>query len=377
MSLSSTITQSSVLSRRPAGRAGQVSGDLGNRVHTYLSALGLAQISTVTLTNWSADRTYAATINSTVITITSPTGDADVTGAAVRLAAAINADASVGGQVRATSALGVVTLTSILPGLSFTLAGSTDAAAASVQSATAPSDVKIGRALLSGGQASISFDSYSQRQANGFIKLPLFANLTARVVHVTPTAANSVQYGLVITLDDGSQYSFAITSDGSATAQEIVEAQVAAFPAALSGIITATEDNAKLILTAAAGRQFQVSTYGVGVQVVAVSVAGDDAQRLFVGVSAIDDTMEYAAAEGNELVYVGGHPVGVLVEGEILVLNSQSVNPGDPVYVEMASGDDNGKLYNTPSATRLPYFRAQWLRRASTSDDLAWIQIRR
>lgn len=377
MSLSNTITQSSVLARRPAGRIGQVSGDLGNRVQPFLSALGLAQISTVTLTNWSDGRTYAATINGVVITITTVTADANVTGAAVRLAAAINADLRVAGQVRATSALGVVTLTSILPGLSFTLAGSTDAAAALVQSASEPSDVKIGRALLSGGQASISFDSYSQRQANNFIKLPLLANLTARVVRVTPTAANSTQYGLVVTLDDGSQHPFFIISDGSATVQEIVEAQVAAFPASLSGIITATEDNTKLILTAVAGRQFQVSFFGAGVQVIAVSVAGDDAQRLFVGASAIDDTMEYTSIGSNELVYAAGHPVGVLVEGEILISNSQSVNPGDPVYVEMAVGDDNGKLYNTPSATRLPWFKASFLRRASTSDDLAWVQIRR
>lgn len=377
MSLTSTITQQAILARTPAGRVGQVSSDLGNRVQTFQSATGLPQISTVTLTNWSDGRTYAATINGVVITITTVTADANVTGAATRLKAAINADPRVAGQVRATSAAGVVTLTSILPGLPFTLAGSTDAAAATSQSASAPSDIQIGRALLDGTQGSISFDSYSQREANNLVKLALATNLIARVVHVTPTAANTTQYGLVVTMDDGSQHPFFIISDGSATAQEIVEAQVTAFPAALANIITATEDNTKLILTAAPGRQFQVSNFGLGVQVIAVSVAGSDAQRLFAGVSAIDDAMEVTSLDDNTLVYKGGHPVGVLVEGEILVENSEGVSPGDPVYVEMASGADNGKLYKTSSATRLPIFRARWLRRASTSDDLAWVELAR
>lgn len=377
MSLISTITQRAILARTPAGRVGQVSSDLGNRVQTFQSATGLQQISTITLTNWSDGRTYAATINGITITITTVTADADVTGAATRLKNAINADPRVAGQVRATSALGVVTLTSILPGLSFTLAGSTDAAAATSQSASAPSDIQIGRALLAASQGSISFDSYSQREANNLVQLALAANMTQRVVHVTPTAANSAQYGLVITLDDGTQHPFFIISGGAATVQEIVEAQVAAFPAALAGIITATEDNTKLILTGAAGRQFQVSTFGLGVQAIAVSVAGSDAQRLFAGISAIDDAMEVTSLDDNTLVYKGGHPVSVLVEGEILVENSEGVVPGDKVYMELASGADNGKLYKTPSATRCPIFRASWLRRASTSDDLAWVEIAR
>lgn len=376
-----TITTMETLSRSPAGVEGMVSGDLGNRVKTMAAAGARKEIKTLTLSNWSAGRNYVATINGVQITVTTPSGDTNVTGAAARLRDAINSDPRVRGQVAATSAAGVLTLTSLLAGMSFTLAGSTDAAAANVQSAALSPVVPLGCAMIYAGQAEVVSDSYSERLANERVQLPLAANMTARVVHVTPTSANSTLYGLAITLDTGEVYNIEITSGGSATVKAIVEAQVAAAPAALADIITVSDDDTKLILTAAlAGRQFEVTAYGAGVQAISEATAGSDFNQLFAGFSAIDDTVTYVLTAEGRAAYPSATRLGVLAEGEIMCVNSEAVTPGAPIWIEGAAGVDLGRPFLTSSPTRWPLLprRGAFQRRAaSPSDNLVWVNVRR
>jgi hypothetical protein len=375
MSISQTISQRSVLDRRPSGVVGQVSSDPKTRVRAALNSDPQApQISTLTVANYADGKTYSWTINSVADSYLTISGDTDTTGAAAKIAAKINSNPNYRGQVRATSSGAVVTITSTYPGLSFTLVGGTDLAAAPVQVAARAANLPIGRGVLVGAQVNYDYESYSERGANLTLKRALAGNLTARVIHVTPTAANSTQFGLAILLPTGEVYSFAVVSDGSGAVQEIVEAQVAAFPAALANIVTATEDDTKLILTAAPGQQFNVIPYGAGVQAVAVATEGDDIAKKFLGFSCYTTGMQVPIIEGNELYYEAERAASILVEGPILVECSEAIAYGDPVYISLAS-DDAGKAYKVAAANRVRIPNAKWIMRGASSDNLAWLEV--
>lgn len=84
---------------------------------------------------------------------------------------------------------------------------------------------------------------------------------TAQVTTITPTAVNATEYRMQLQLDDGRSFEFTFTSDGSATATEIVtglNALVAA-EAELDGLIVGS-GTTTMILTADAGVGFQVTS---------------------------------------------------------------------------------------------------------------------
>lgn len=375
MSSLDTISQRSVADRRPSGLVGQVGGDTKTRVRSALNTDSqAAQVSTLTVANYADGKTYPWTINGVADSYLTVSGDVDNAGAAAKIAAKINGNASHRGQVRATSLGAVVTITSTYPGLGFTLAGGVDLTAALVQAAARAANLPIGRGVLAGPQVSYSFESYTELGANLTLRRALAANLAARVIHVTPTSANSTQFGLAIVLPTGEIYPFAIVSGGAATVQAIVEAQVAAMPADLANIVTATEDNTKLILTGAPGLQFNVIPYGGGAQAVAVSVAGDDIAKKFLGFSCYTSGMQVPVIEGNELYYEAERAASILVEGPVLLENTEGVAYGDPVYLSLAT-DDAGKAYKTAAANRIRIPNARWICKGASNDGLAWLEV--
>ena len=375
MSISQTISQRNVLDRRPSGVVGQVTSDPKTRVIAGLNSDPQApQISTLTAANYADGKTYTWGINEVQDSYLTVPGDTDTTGAAAKIAAKINGNPNHRGQVRAVSAGAVVTITSTYPGLGFSLVGGTDLAAALVQAAARAANLAVGRGVLAGPQVTYNYESYTERGANLALRRALAGNLLARVIHVTPTSANSTQFGLAIVLPTGEIYPFAIVSGGAATVQAIVEAQVAAMPAALANIVTATEDNTKLILTGAPGQQFDVIPYGAGAQAVAVSVAGDDIAKKFLGISCYTSGMQVPVIEGNELYYEAERAASILIEGPTLVENSEAIAYADPVYMSLASAD-SGKFYKVAAADRVRIPNARWLARAASSNNLAWLEV--
>lgn len=87
----------------------------------------------------------------------------------------------------------------------------------------------------------------------------------ARVVTITPTAADSTQYGLVVNV--GSQdFYFSVVSDASATATEICDAfraQMAA-NATFSALVTASGTTTLILTGTTAGQDFTVNSAGAG-----------------------------------------------------------------------------------------------------------------
>lgn len=107
--------------KEPDHQKTNINGSIGYR---YSRSLPLAKIvtspntGTVTLTGtWSAADTITVTVGGTaVVTTLDSTSAASLTAAAAAVAAAINANLTAAAKTRATSALGVVTLTAVTTG---------------------------------------------------------------------------------------------------------------------------------------------------------------------------------------------------------------------------------------------------------------------
>lgn len=63
------------------------------------------------------------------------------------------------------------------------------------------------------------------------------------------------------------------------------------------------------------------------------------------------------------LYYPANDTVQVLAQGTIWVDCASAITPNGPVYVETATGTDQGKLYAAPSSTRILWNKARWQRR--------------
>jgi hypothetical protein len=63
------------------------------------------------------------------------------------------------------------------------------------------------------------------------------------------------------------------------------------------------------------------------------------------------------------LYYPANDTVQVLAQGTIWVDCSSAITPNGAVYVETATGADQGKLYAAPSSTRILWNKARWQRR--------------
>lgn len=372
-----TVDQRSVRQRSPAGIVGMIGGSPLNRVESFINAYPQAdQVNTLTVSSFSvAD--YVFVVNGVTLTYTAIAGDTDTTGVATKIAQLINATPSVRGQVKASSAAAVVTLTSTYPGLVFTITeDDAKLTTASVTVAAQGNPLPCGRAVLRGPQAVVTNEAYTERLANGSVRPALTTLLEARIVTLTPTAANTTLYGLTVRVGDAS-YALTYTSDADATVQEIVEGLVASAPAGLTAAgVTPTENNTTLILTGTAGLAFDVLVTS-GPIATAITAAGTDLARELAGITTeCAGLFEQTVIGANVMAWPAEHPAGVLVQGDIMVECTEDVAPGDRVYVETAAGDATGRLYAAPSATRFLWPRAIWKRRASTSDDLAWIELR-
>ena len=118
----STISQRSVRSRHIAGIIGAlaVMSFRRNRITTGVNSDPQRAMSkTLTIDTYTDGADYVVTLEGRTITYTATTADANTTGVASSLAAAINSDPQVRGFLKATPAAAVITLEGLLPGLSF------------------------------------------------------------------------------------------------------------------------------------------------------------------------------------------------------------------------------------------------------------------
>jgi len=309
-----------------------------------------AQVSTLTLSGVYADgKTFSSDITladgrTFSISYTTVAGDTDNTGAATKLAAAINDHEQVGGQVLASAALSVVTLTGRSPGIGFTVAAtSADLAAATTTAAAGADDMPIARVVLTQGTT-------TQGSKKAF--LPKSSILAAQVSTLTVAALTAGQQYAFILEVDGESYPFAVLFDTDANTS------AAAIEAAINGllpadtILAAVATNVVTLTAEVEGKPFTVRP-GSGLTLAHTTEGGlADALSLLGGVSERPDTLERTDYDADEGVWPALRGFNATVAGKIQVAVPAGAVLGFDVYLE-TDGADAGKVYPTAASTRL------------------------
>lgn len=315
-------------------------GDLPLSTISRLVGGGTTQITTVEVTGVtnSAVHSLDITYNGATVRVSfTADGSATTAEVAAGLEAALDAEPELGGLFAASVSSSTITLTGRVPGQSWVAsqAGSLVATITDTQSAANATQIPFGRGV-------VQRESYPREAL-----LPSTANDTLKVVHATPTATNSALYTISVSfnLGDGQgrrTVSFSYTADGSATAQEIVEAMQAGLDGAMpANSIAVTEDNAKLIFTSEVPNLDFVVTGTTSTTAWTIEVATALVPLRFLGVTLQSHTLIQDA--NGVAAYQGGDPMSIAQEGHVAVELDANITPsvGDPVWCRCsASGSE-------------------------------------
>lgn len=331
-------------SNRPFSAGQLIEAGVPHDLITRMNGGGASQVTTVEVTGVtnSVAHVLEVTFNGQTISVL-VLGDASATTAevAAALEAALDAEPELGGLFVASVASSTITLTGRNVAQSFTVAvgsnGNMTATITNTTDASAPSSLPFGRGVVQRA----SFPSQCL--------LPSTANDSLKVVHATPTAENSINYTLTLSADlngDGFRevYSATYPSDGSATAQEIVEALQAALDAQMpANSIAITEDNAKVIFTSEVPNlDFTVTGSETGSTAAWTIATGTELVPLrFLGVSVQTHSAEQDSS--GIPAYKGGSPASICRSGVIAVELDAGITPtvGDQVWLRCsASGSE-------------------------------------
>lgn len=335
------------------------------------SAPATAQVGTVVIANSRNSEAFSVVINGVEVTYTSDSSSSKIEIAA-GLAAAINAEPLVRGQVSAVSdGVDTVTITALIPGTGFTLTEGENADdMTTTQAATANDEadaIPFGRALIGTGHSD---------NADLYVRIADSAAETAQVDSYVLTYDAGVLVRVDIWIDDEHYYAeHLMAADLDTSGAAIVTALNGVLPAntVLASYVDATDT---LVLTGEVdGKGFESSvSFGTGrdtgaaVKTSTEATVTTDLNANFAGVSVYDPTVPYDTDEDTSTQYPANSAMQILRKGAIWVENSESVVWGDPVYVELAAGASAGKFYKTTSATRVRLDRARWERAGSSAD---------
>lgn len=372
-----SVRATDVRTRRAQGLVGlPVEQNYLDRRRTVVNKTPQAkQVSTILVNTATADYEYINTINSVEISYTAPSGAPSVSTVAAGIAAAIEAEPAVGGQVRVTVDTATITITGALSGTSFTITSDDDGAKTTVATGTSAASadaVPFGRAVIA-----TDYDTPEAGLVGGLAKSTLF---TAQVETLTVTYAAGEYYSVTLDMLDGSTPLVAgpvlADTDSTTTATAIYNAINAIMPAVS---VVATNPSAGVVVLTAelAGKGFQVSVglaTGTIARLALVHTTArspvTDVRLALMGVAEHAYDEEVSTVGGTSVSYPANAGVKVFSFGKIWVANSQSPTYGAAVYVELGS-TDSGKFYTTSSSTRvlLPSSIARWERYAESTDD--------
>ena len=340
------------------------------------------QITTTTVSDPGDSVNITITINGYDVVTSTGTGN-DATQIAALMVLAINADPRVRGDVIATSASDVLTLTGLTPGLAFTCTESSASLTtpSDTQAAAAAAAIPVGRGCITAG--------YSTTEAEERCALAKSSLLTAQVITFTCTYVASAIVKASIYEIRGSERVhlgsgiFVSATDLNATLDGLAAAINTALAAntvlAASTPATATE----ITLTAeVVGLEFEVDlehvSGGASSPVFTKTATTGPSRstsiaRALVGVSMRPKDDEVPTVGSEEPEWPGNAGVRLAKQGQLVVESAQTIVSGDTAYIELGVTADNGQFFNTGSATRLalPKALAQFERDGSVTADTA------
>jgi hypothetical protein len=331
-----------------------------------------AQIGTITVDTATDSATYTFTINGYVLSFVNGTGSTTTTTAAL-LAETINEDARVRGQVSASAAAAVVTLTGNNPGVAFT-ASDTDAKLTTVEASTAAASadpIPFGRFVYVSG-----YDSEGPEKIG---TLPKSSSFSAQVDTLTVVYAAGERYTVTIDIAGESRSVDVLADTDTDTTATAIRAAINAIMPANSVVATGATD--QVILTAEKPGEPFVTSVGLVTGTIArlalvhtTSGLATDAIASLAGL-AILPMDEETASGTNAGQYKANVGVRTLRLGEMWVTSTEAPAYGADVYME-TNGSLAGKPYAAASATRikLPKSVAMW-RRSVSADSIAALQF--
>lgn len=372
--------------RRSVARAfiGQIAntGDPRNLVVSAANKAPLrAQVGTITVDTATDLATYAWTINGIAFSLVAATSETTTTIAA-KIADAINAEPAVRGQVKASAAAAVVTLTGVYPGVTFT-ASDADAKLTTVQASTSALEAASFRpglwACLVGPLGSTAPDIDGDLQG---VVVAASANLTAQVAEWTYTTfENTVVIGATVNYD-GKTY--AVDHASATDAATSAGALRAKLGEALDGLpLTVGGTGADISITATAGAEFAADIFfataaSTGVLTETANLGARPGTSLAFG--GIVERHLSSEDDATGLVYPGVSTVPVCTSGKIWAALAGGSTPsaGGQVFVYVGSTTaDQGKIYSAAGTDRLALSRdvARFTGRSDTTDGVTLVEI--
>lgn len=346
------------------------------------------QITTVTVTDQGDNDDVILTINDIDVEINTGTGG-DAASIGADLAEAVNAEPLVRGQVSASFDTTTLTLTGLWPGQSFSVSiasdpGSVLSSVTTTQAVDAADPIPFGRGVVRTGYAG----------TDELVGLARTAKFTPQVKTITVAyIASAVLLGEVFLVRGEERVRIGKAQVTSASnADTTIDALVAALNSDLpANTVAVTADAASataLVFTAEiAGLEFdaQVTDLGGGASSPAITPAdttgpspATSIHRALRGVTVRDQASPAATLGGNECQYAANSVLGYCRKGVVAVESSQTVAPGDPVYIELGVTADNGKFFNSSGSSRVQLARqaAVWeLDANAATGDLAALRL--
>ncbi len=367
-----SIRASDITERQAQAICGMLAESGRNSViRTYTNySPAAAQVTTVEITSASA-QTYTLVINGVTVEVVADGGDT-VTTIAAEFVSKINAEPLIRGQVSASNAAGVITLTGTYPGVLFTVTESeTDIGSPSTTTAAADAAaVAFGIAVMKSG-----FGSGSVDEAGELGKKVATAALTAQVDSWAPTYVASG------TLTLGVRYR-GVTYAASEVAASDLNATLDALASTLNDLLpansvlaasTPTTATAITLTAEVVGEEFEtfwdLGGEGASTPVVTFSsnkgIATSLVQAL-AGVSLCARDEAATTVGSSDASYPAYAGMKVLEEGRVWVENSETLTFGDKVYCDTSTA----KFSNAAGSTKVLLPNYKWIRSSRSSDGL-------
>lgn len=387
-SASSPVHQSSVRARMLQAYIGMQASEFDKLIENFANVNPQAgDVRTLTVDAFVGAADYVFSFNGVEHTVTEDGTGANVTDVATQIREYMEAEGSIYGVVDVAQVANVLTLTAKLPGFTFTLSD-TDAnlTSALVSAAADASVVEFGRALVRTGM-----NAGGIRSVEDAIPLAAKADSVALVAQVDTW-----------TVGDPGAGQFIGASLNIKGADEVIVERVLwntdldttldNLATVLNAALTDRGLNAYVSVAGPAGSpgagELRFSAVFDGVEFTSM-VTSDDAagypaitvstnkgtyltsfDRSFAGVALRVSDAENTAGvnEASVASYEANSTMLVLRRGEVWVENSQVLVYGDPVFVDLASGE--GRFYNSPAAGRIPISieKAEWIKSGRSLD---------
>lgn len=370
----------------------------GSDFRSGINGAGMvAQTGTITVDTATDSATYTVTINGIAISFTNGTSSTTTT-TAVLLAAAINAEPRVRGQVAATAAVAVVTLTAQRLGTAgaFT-ASDSDAKLTTVETVTAAADgstMGFGLACIQTAYAPAANGAPAALGGTErIIAVPKTTSFTAQVQTITvPVVTSNVIEAVIWEVRGGEEYELrrcqtTFATDKDTTLDALILELETTLPA---NTVSVTADNATataIVFTAEIpGYEFRAAVLwksgGTAPTITSVDTTGPSEatslNRAFRGITKFAPDREAATLTSTTGSYPANSVARYTAHGVVWVTSTQSPSSGDTVYVELAAGSTQGRFYTDASSTRVALSKryARWERDGLVStDNLAAIRL--